>query len=329
MTEPVNRYDEEMRRVLNAAADLVVPAGDGLDRIRERVVHRPVPYAWLLAWAGWLPARLGTGLRVAASAVAVAVADTRASLAEPASGGGARSRAGSAWLRPTVAAVGALAIVAIGAAIALPRLNQNVQSTGFSRSPGSSVGASVAPGGTSPSSSADGRATPVSPHQSPKVWRSPLFRAAPAFPETCPPTPSPSPDPSSSSPTPAPSGQISPTPAPNPTETSSAGPPPIGTTSAESRAMQGTASGNFALSPDQVAGAAAAETDCSGTGSSSAPTTQPTAQGTPTPTPVGTGTPTSSPSPSGSSSPSGTPTPTGESSATPTPPTAAPPPDGS
>ncbi len=39
MTEPEAEYGERLRRALHAAADSVVPSGDGLERIRSRIAH--------------------------------------------------------------------------------------------------------------------------------------------------------------------------------------------------------------------------------------------------------------------------------------------------
>ena len=41
MTEPDRKFEEEIRRALCAASDLIVPAGDGLNLIRERAARRP------------------------------------------------------------------------------------------------------------------------------------------------------------------------------------------------------------------------------------------------------------------------------------------------
>ena len=41
MTDPEAEYGERLRRALHAAADGVVPSGDGLERIRSRIAHEP------------------------------------------------------------------------------------------------------------------------------------------------------------------------------------------------------------------------------------------------------------------------------------------------
>jgi hypothetical protein len=70
MTEPDRKFEEKLRRALCAASDLVVPAGDGLNKIRERAARRPPVLGWLLASAAHLSRRLVRGGRVAASEVA-------------------------------------------------------------------------------------------------------------------------------------------------------------------------------------------------------------------------------------------------------------------
>src|SRR5215469_13921004 len=70
MTEPDQKFEEEIRRALCAASDLIVPAGDGLNKIRERTSRRPPALSWLLAYTTNLPRQLARGGRVAASEVA-------------------------------------------------------------------------------------------------------------------------------------------------------------------------------------------------------------------------------------------------------------------
>ena len=43
MTEPESEYGERLRRALHAAADGVVPSGDGLERIRSKIAHKLAP----------------------------------------------------------------------------------------------------------------------------------------------------------------------------------------------------------------------------------------------------------------------------------------------
>src|SRR5215467_11824770 len=70
MTEPDQKFEEEIRRALCAASDLIVPAGDGLNKIRERTSRRPPAIAWLLAYAVSLPRQLARGGSMVASEVA-------------------------------------------------------------------------------------------------------------------------------------------------------------------------------------------------------------------------------------------------------------------
>ncbi|HEY2576727.1 MAG TPA: hypothetical protein VGI74_10515, partial [Streptosporangiaceae bacterium] len=131
MTEPDDRYSEEMRRALSAAADLIVPAGDGLTKIRERVVHRPAPLAWFVAYTQDLPHRIFTSFRVAATGL-TSFGSGGSSGAAPEPPDGSRKprfNRESSWVRPTLAAVGALAIVAIAATVILPRLTQPVSTS--------------------------------------------------------------------------------------------------------------------------------------------------------------------------------------------------------
>src|SRR5213595_2971339 len=70
MTGPDSKFEEEIRSALRAASDLVVPAGDGLNQIRERAARRRTALWWLLAYAAHLSNQLARGLRVAGSKVA-------------------------------------------------------------------------------------------------------------------------------------------------------------------------------------------------------------------------------------------------------------------
>ena len=127
MTEP-DRYGEEIRRALSAAAELVVPAGDGLDIIRKRAARRPPMLAWLLAYVSYLPRQMTTRVRVMASELAVLARGEsdllprlRARL-RPQDG---RGRSAQAWLRPALAAAGALLLV-VSVTFAVPQLRQQI-----------------------------------------------------------------------------------------------------------------------------------------------------------------------------------------------------------
>src|ERR1700722_16969673 len=107
MTDPDARYNEEMRRALSAAADLVVPTGDGLDRIRERIVRRPVLFAWFVAYTQDLPRRIFISFRVAMTGLTASGGNggpggSSGAAPEPPPGGRKpRFNRESSWIRPT------------------------------------------------------------------------------------------------------------------------------------------------------------------------------------------------------------------------------------
>jgi hypothetical protein len=129
MTEADSKYGEELRSALCAAADAVVPVGDGLEKIRVRTARRMHALDWWYGFIPYVPQRAVFGAKVAASWIAVALrgeADLAGSLR------GARQRTGhrhgrgrAQWLRPALAAAGALVIV-VAVALAIPRLRENV-----------------------------------------------------------------------------------------------------------------------------------------------------------------------------------------------------------
>jgi hypothetical protein len=159
MTEPDRKFEEEIRRALYAAGDLIVPAGDGLNKIRDRAARRPFAFGWLLAYAAHLPRRLVHGGRVAASEVAATMHGYSSLGLVFASArrwpGQARHvlRTPSVWLRPVLASATALILV-IGVTFAIPRLRQQVTAQLASafgspqhQSPGGSPGAGGGPAG--------------------------------------------------------------------------------------------------------------------------------------------------------------------------------------
>jgi hypothetical protein len=160
MTEPDRKFEEEIRRALYAAGDLIVPAGDGLNKIRDRAARRPFAFGWLLAYAAHLPRRLVHGGRVAASEVAATMHGYSSLGLVFASArrwpGKARHvlRTPSVWLRPVLASATALILV-IGVTFAIPRLRQQVTAqlaSAFGNSnnpqgPGNSPGGGALPGG--------------------------------------------------------------------------------------------------------------------------------------------------------------------------------------
>ena len=131
MTEPDRKFEEEIRRALCAASDLIVPAGDGLNLIRERAARRPPALRWLLACAAHLPRQLVRASTVAASEVA---ATTRGYSSLGLVLASARRWPGKAhrglrtpslWLRPVLATATALLLV-IAVTLSIPRLRQTV-----------------------------------------------------------------------------------------------------------------------------------------------------------------------------------------------------------
>jgi hypothetical protein len=131
MTEPDRKFEEELRRALCAASDLVVPAGDGLNKIRERAARRPPALGWLLASVARLPRQLVRGGRVAASEVAATTHGYSSLGLVIASArrwpGQARHvlRTPGVWLRPLLAGATALLLV-ISVTLSIPRLRQQV-----------------------------------------------------------------------------------------------------------------------------------------------------------------------------------------------------------
>jgi hypothetical protein len=158
MTEPDRKFEEEIRRALYAAGDLIVPAGDGLNKIRDRAARRPPVLGWLLAYTAHLPRQLVHGTRVAASEV-VATAQGYSSLGLAfASARRWRRKAGhvlrtpSVWMRPMLAGATALILV-IGVMFSIPRLRQQATAQLDSligntnhHGPGNSSGPGGAPG---------------------------------------------------------------------------------------------------------------------------------------------------------------------------------------
>jgi hypothetical protein len=95
-------YEEALRRALHAAADSIEPAGDGLQRIRERLSRPMLSFETATAWYAGLAARV--------RAVFWAVVDRfRPVAAKP---GHARPALG--WLRPVAAMGVAIFVVAAG-----------------------------------------------------------------------------------------------------------------------------------------------------------------------------------------------------------------------
>ena len=131
MTEPDRKFEEEIRRALCAASDLIVPAGDGLNLIRERAARRPLVPRWLLAYATHLPRQLVRAGTVAASEVAATTrghSSLRLMLSSARRWPGKAHRGlrtPSLWLRPALATATALLLV-IAVTLSIPRLRATV-----------------------------------------------------------------------------------------------------------------------------------------------------------------------------------------------------------
>ena len=71
MTDGRDEYGEILRRALHAEAETVVPAADGLDRIRARVKEQPPRFGWSWFTAGWARPAMAGAAAVIIAAVAV------------------------------------------------------------------------------------------------------------------------------------------------------------------------------------------------------------------------------------------------------------------
>ena len=133
MKEPDSNYEEAIRRALSAAGDLVVPAGDGLSKIRERAARRPFALRLALRLRD-LPAPAVVRGAPAGRQRAhrhlgrLLTPDAGLRSARRLPGQGARMlRTPTVWFRPIVAAVGALLLV-LAVTLAIPRLRETVAS---------------------------------------------------------------------------------------------------------------------------------------------------------------------------------------------------------
>jgi hypothetical protein len=174
MTEPDGMYGEDVRHALSAVADLVVPAGDGLAKIRQRTSHRPPAFAWLYAYGSYLPRVVIVLFRVPASEL-VLMAKGQSTLPKRLWArlrGQLKPGSPHAWLRPALAAAGALLMV-VAITLAVPGLRQTVTTSALnssstnSSSPGgnSSLGSEQASGASRglPTSSGSGMNLTVPP----------------------------------------------------------------------------------------------------------------------------------------------------------------------
>jgi hypothetical protein len=93
MTDPLDEYGIALRRALHAEADAVVPAADGLERIRARISEKQGrPFGW--AWFTETWSRPALALGAAAAVAAVAVVSTPAIESITAGGEGPANRGG-------------------------------------------------------------------------------------------------------------------------------------------------------------------------------------------------------------------------------------------
>ncbi|HEY1916055.1 MAG TPA: hypothetical protein VGH27_10835 [Streptosporangiaceae bacterium] len=133
MTQADGKYGEELRSALCAAADVVVPVGDGLEKIRARTTRRVPALDWVQGYFPYVPRQTLYRLRMAGSWLAAAAAgnaDVSGSLRATRDRMGLKpgGRKPAQWLRPALAAAGALVIV-VAVALAIPRLRENVFAT--------------------------------------------------------------------------------------------------------------------------------------------------------------------------------------------------------
>jgi hypothetical protein len=149
MTEPDGMYGEDIRHALSAVADLVVPAGDGLQKIRKRTRHRSPAFAWLTAYAMYLPRALVNSVRVPGSEL-ILMAKGQSTVFRRLWAGlrklTPKASSPQAWLRPMLAAGGALVLV-VAVMLAVPRLRQTVTNSSMNNTTTSSHTAGSSGGG--------------------------------------------------------------------------------------------------------------------------------------------------------------------------------------
>lgn len=221
-------YEDVLRRALHAAADLVEPSGDGLERIRARLTTpQPAVVAWVMA--GYSDA-----LRPALSWIHPLMEWLRTALSpvierfKPAATDAAHPQRRYAWLRPAAAMGTAVFVVAMGA-FALTYLPQVISSSGalVQTIPGGGSGGSVGSAGVN----GQGNPIPNGPSAS-GILPPSMFGTSKQTP-TCKPT-KPAPAGSTTSPSPSttptiPPSTVSPSPTTTPTTPSTTPPttPPV------------------------------------------------------------------------------------------------------
>jgi len=285
MTEPDGKYGEEIRHALSAVADLVVPAGDGLAKIRQRTRHRPPALAWFYAYATYLPRVLIVSFRVPASELALMAKGQSTLLKRVWTGLRRQFKPGSphTWLRPALAAGGAVVMV-IAVMLAVPGLRETVNPSAMnSSSTNSGSGGGKGSRGSEQVTGASQRAPTPSGSGSMNITVAPSSTRCP--------------------------GQSSPA---SGSGGSSTYIPPVGSTPTESAGMAGDIAG--AGADTTLHNGAKSQNDA--LDSSRCAKSHSTSSGGPT----SSGSPTSSSSPTGSSSPTSNPTisPTGGGTPTPT-----------
>jgi len=156
MTEPDGMYGEELRHALSAVADLVVPDGDGLKKIRQRTRHRPPAISWLIAYGTFLPRALINSVRVPGSEL-ILMAKGQSTVFKRVWAGRRKltpkASSPQAWLRPAIAAAGALVLV-VAVVVAVPRLRQTITPSALTN-PGASTSAPSGNGGVGGGDTAD------------------------------------------------------------------------------------------------------------------------------------------------------------------------------
>jgi hypothetical protein len=71
MTDPLDAYGDALRRALHAEADPVVPAPDGLERIRTRIDERQHRFGWVWFTETWGRPAIALGAAVFIALVAI------------------------------------------------------------------------------------------------------------------------------------------------------------------------------------------------------------------------------------------------------------------
>jgi hypothetical protein len=307
-------YDELLRRALRASADSVVPAEDGLERIRARLsTPHPALVAWMMAGFSEVASRAAAGLQSVSDWLRPMPGAARERLRVTRPG---PRRGGLARLRPTAVLAIAVFVVAGGALALTPLPGQAISQTAAlirsfgSGGPAGGTGGSPLGGGSSRNLSVGERAVrstapgpqnhrhvaAVSCAVAASASRAASSTTCPSPPASVGPTTCPSPTGS-----PAPSSTGSPGPAASP---SPSGSPALGPTGGLVGAPL-----NPIVSPDRTA--------CPSPAASPAPSPAESPSPTGSPTPSSTGSPTPSPAGSSTPSPAGSPVPTSTGSPSP------------